>query len=293
MSRRLRAWTALAAMAAILVVTAAWWALALWPVDASGPQWVLRTREVCFGATPSGLPDAGGWILLIGQPLGMLMVLGAVWPAELRAGFARLMGGLAGQLTAGLTAAALVAGLVSVAVRVGGANDEAFSAGADRDLAASLVRVSDTPPEMALIDQRGETVTLDAFLGRPVIVTFAYAHCETVCPVVVADVLAAEAQLADRRPAVLVVTLDPWRDTPSRLASMATAWRLAGDARVLSGTPEVVERVLNAWRIPRVRNERTGDLSHPALVYVIDREGRIAYALGGNAEAIAAAVRAL
>jgi cytochrome oxidase Cu insertion factor (SCO1/SenC/PrrC family) len=66
-----------------------------------------------------------------------------------------------------------------------------------------------------------------------------------------------------------------------------------GEARVLSGAPEVVERVLNAWRIPRARNERTGALSHPSLVYVIGPDGRIAYVVGGNAEVIAAAVRAL
>jgi cytochrome oxidase Cu insertion factor (SCO1/SenC/PrrC family) len=74
---------------------------------------------------------------------------------------------------------------------------------------------------------------------------------------------------------------------------MADEWRLAGDARVLSGEPAVVERVLNAWRIPRIRNERTGDISHPSLVYVIDRRGRIAFVLQGGTESIVAAVRAL
>jgi cytochrome oxidase Cu insertion factor (SCO1/SenC/PrrC family) len=110
---------------------------------------------------------------------------------------------------------------------------------------------------------------------------------------VVADVQAAAARLVEERPVVLVVTLDPWRDTPGRLPAIADAWNLTGDARVLSGRAEVVERVLNAWRIPRVRNERTGDLSHPSLVYVIGRSGRIAYVVPGGADAIAAAVREL
>ena len=47
------------------------------------------------------------------------------------------------------------------------------------------------------------------FRGRPVLVTFAYAHCDTICPLVVGDVLAAQRQLTDRSPAVVVVTLDP------------------------------------------------------------------------------------
>lgn len=62
---------------------------------------------------------------------------------------------------------------------------------------------------------------------------------------------------------------------------------------MLSGPIELVERTLNAWRVPRVRNEKTGDLTHPPIVYVIGADGRIAYAVGGNADAIAAAVRAL
>jgi cytochrome oxidase Cu insertion factor (SCO1/SenC/PrrC family) len=65
------------------------------------------------------------------------------------------------------------------------------------------------------------------------------------------------------------------------------------DARVLSGAPETVERTLNAWRIPRVRNEKTGDLSHPAVVYIVSPTGRITYVVDGVAETIAAAVRAL
>ena len=285
--------SALAALSSIVVITVSWWALALWPVDTTVPAWFLRTREVCFGATPDGLPNAGGWILLVGQPLGMVALLAVIWPHELRAGVARLLGRVSGQLAAGAVVAAIAAGLGSVVVRVSGASVESFSAGSDRDRAAALTRVDDAAPAMALIDQYGETVTLASFAGRPVLVTFAFAHCETICPLLVSDVTAAAARLADEAPVTLIVTLDPWRDTPSRLATMAHDWQLSGDARVLSGDPVVVDRVLNAWRIPRVRNERTGDLSHPSVVYVIGRDGRIAYALPGGADAIVAAVRAL
>jgi cytochrome oxidase Cu insertion factor (SCO1/SenC/PrrC family) len=288
-----RAWLALGSLGLILTITASWWALALWPVDGSGPAWVLRTREVCFGAAGDGLPNAGGWILLIGQPLGMLSLLAVIWPRELRASLALALSRVYGQLALGAVAAAIVVGLGAVAGRVTGAGGDVFSPGTTRDLAAQLTRVDDAPPVMALVDQAGRTVTLDAFRGRAVLVTFAFAHCETICPMVVADVQAAAKRLADDPPAVLVVTLDPWRDTPGRLPAIADAWRLTGDAHVLSGAPAVVERTLNAWRIPRVRNERTGDLSHPSVVYIIGRDGRIAYVVPGGADMIAAAVREL
>jgi cytochrome oxidase Cu insertion factor (SCO1/SenC/PrrC family) len=74
---------------------------------------------------------------------------------------------------------------------------------------------------------------------------------------------------------------------------MARQWSLEDDAHVLSGPPEIVERTLNAWRVPRVRNEKTGDISHPALIYVVSATGRISFVVSGGADAIAAAVRAL
>jgi cytochrome oxidase Cu insertion factor (SCO1/SenC/PrrC family) len=106
-------------------------------------------------------------------------------------------------------------------------------------------------------------------------------------------VLAAQRRLSDRAPAVVIITLDPWRDTPNRLDAIAKDWSMGTNAYLLSGPPTIVERSLNAWRIPRVRNEETGALSHPAIVYVVGPDGRIAYVVQGNASAIAAAVRAL
>lgn len=293
MSARTRAWTALAALMSIVAITASWWALALWPVGSGAPEWFLRTRAVCFGTTTSGLPDAGGWLLLIGQPLGMLALLGTVWTAELHAGLALAMSRTAGQLAVGVVTAAIVTGIGGAVVRVAGAGSESFSAGPTRDIAGQLTRVDDAAPALDLVDQHGSRVTLDAFRGRPVLVTFAYAHCETVCPAIVASVRTAAGRLTDRRPAVVVVTLDPWRDTPSRLGAIADGWSLEGDAHVVSGQPSAVERTLNGWRVPRVRNEKTGELSHPSIVYVIGPDGRIRYVLTGQADAIAAAVRAL
>lgn len=292
MSRRGPVW-ALGALASIGVVTAGWWALALWPADMATPAWVLRTREACFGTAASGLPDAGGWLLLVGQPLGMLVVLLAVWPAELRAGLTRLLSRVPGQLAAGAAAAAVIAGIAGAAVRVAGAEGEPFSAGPSRNLAAGLTRIDDAPPAFELVDQRGQPTSIGAFRGRPVLVTFAYAHCDTVCPVIVRDVIEAQVRVSDQSPAVLILTLDPWRDTPARLPAIAEAWRLPPDAHLLSGESDRVERALNAWRIPRVRNERTGELSHPSLVYVIDASGRIAYAVTGQVDQLVAALRAL
>ena len=297
MIRGRRGTPAVAALGLIILITAGWWALALWPLTTAAPEWLARTRYVCFGATIEGLPDAGGWILLIGQPLGMLLLLIAVWPDDLRAGMRALLERVPGQITAGVTAAAIIAGLGGVVARVRDANAEPFAVSESEALSSQLTRIQDVPPALHLIGQGGDTVRLEQYHGRAVLVTFAFGNCATVCPLVVHSALVARDRIAkaapERTPAVLVVTLDPWRDTPSRLPSIATQWGMTGDAHVLSGDPDVVERTLNAWRIPRVRNERTGDISHPTMVYVIGPNGRITYVVNGTEEQIVAAVRAL
>ncbi|MCR4339036.1 MAG: SCO family protein [Gemmatimonadaceae bacterium] len=288
---------ALAALALIILITAAWWALALWPLTAEAPEWLARTRYVCFGASIGGLPDAGGWILLIGQPLGMVLLLLMVWGGDARAGMSRLLERTTGQITVGVISAVLVAAVGSVVLRVREVNAEPFDPNPAASLAQQLTRINDVPPALSLVNQSGDTVRLDRYHGRAVLVTFAFAHCETVCPLVVNDVLSARDRIAAtdpvRTPAVIVVTLDPFRDTPSRLPAIAKQWGLSGDAHVLSGSIEDVERTLSKWRIPRIRNERTGDFSHPTMVYAIGPNGRITYVVTGGSDQIVAAVRAL
>jgi protein SCO1/2 len=290
---RARGWTAVAALAAIAAITASWWALALWPVGNDAPEWLLRTREVCFGADATRLPNAGGWILLVGQPLGMVALLAMVWGHELRHGLGVVMARAAGQVAIGVISAVLVAGIAGTVVRVRTAGQEPFATAATGAVAHQLTRVNDAAPRLTLTDQSGHEVSLEAYRGKPVLVSFAFAHCDTVCPLIVSDLVAARALLGDEAPAVLIVTLDPWRDTPSRLATIASGWKLEAGMHVLSGVPDEVERTLNAWRIPRVRNVKTGDISHPSMVYVIGSDGRITFVVASGAEVIAAAVRAL
>ena len=287
-----RAWAALSALAVIVAITASWWALALWPT-ADAPAWLVLTRETCFGTAATGLPDAGGWMALTGQPLGMLLVLFAGWGRDVNAGLRTALKGVGGQLVVGVAAALLIAGVFGVVMRVGVGDARSFASSPTEEVAVQLNRLNDTPRPLSLVDQAGRTVTLEQFRGRPVLVTFAYAHCETVCPTLVSDVLGARDALALPKPVVLIVTLDPWRDTPSRLGAMAERWGASGDVHLLSGVPDSVERVLNAWRVPRARNERTGDVSHPSVVYVIGADGRIAYVVSGSRSVIRAAVEAL
>jgi protein SCO1/2 len=281
------AW-ALGALALILLITAGWWAFALWPLPNEAPAWLARARATCFGVQSSGLPHMGGWLLLIGEPLGMIAVLLVVWGDAVLEGFRGLAGSPAGRGTLGLAAAVLLGGASLTGVRVGELRGEPFPTDGSGLADASVARVDRLPPPLRLVDQAGDTLTLAHFRGRPLLLAFAYGHCRTACPVIVRYVLSAQRLAAASRPAILFVTMDPWRDTPDRLPHIAEGWGLSDDARLLGGSVEAVERVLNDWQVARGRDPHTGEIAHSTTVYAIGRDGRIAYqAAGIGGEALA------
>jgi len=278
------------ALLLILLITAAWWGLALWPAGAVEPAWLIRTRAACFGSAPGGLPDAGGWILLIGEPIGMFVVLMAVWGGALRDDLRRMRTDRRWRLVLTGIAGLSLVGLATVTRRV------AFAAGLG---ATSPVPPSGSPVPVdingsgfTLTDQQGRRTSLADFPGRPVLVTFAFGHCATVCPTVLRDLQVARTAAGRPDAPILVISLDPWRDTPGQLASLARGWSLGPGDRVLSGSVEEVERTLDGLGIARRRDETTGDISHTGAVLILDDRGYIRWKIlggwGGVKELLAA-----
>ena len=285
----------LGALALIFAITAVWWALALWPLPADGPAWIERTRLVCFGSTRDTLPTAAGWSLLIGEPAAMLAALFVVWGREVLLALRTLARTGPGRTVLTSGTLLVLTGLLAAGVRVA----HAVSAERFDPILGGLPaggeprRLDREAPPLALRDQHGELVRLADLRGRSVVVAFAYRHCATVCPLVVYEVLNAQRQLAEARPAVVLITLDPWRDTPSRLAEIAKAWQLPQDAHVLSGSVEDVNRTLDAWQVPRSRDAATGEITHGEPVYLLDGAGHIRFQAPGYADAIVRLARRL
>ncbi len=287
---------AVGAFLAWLAITAMWWALAFAPLPVP-PDWLAEARNVCFGTQPNGLPEPWGWATLIASPLAMLGFLLGVWGQQLRQGLARMWRGPVGR--GGLVAVAIL-----VALGVGWVGHRVWAAsrlevvrldsGLPEHLPETYPRLHKPAPDFDLVDQAGRRVSLQDLEGRPALVTFAFAHCRTVCPVVVNTVRQAALEMTEGSsagtrpggagaPAVVVLTLDPWRDTPSSLPSLHQAWQLADVERshVLSGEVDDVVAVLDAWEMPHERDPQTGDVAHPALVHVLASDGTIGYTFNG------------
>ena len=285
-----RHWASLVALGVILVITLGWWALALWPLSDAAPPALLRARVICFGTSGNGLPSGIGWMMLTGEPIMItLLLLGVAGGTTIREALDGIARHAFGRFALGTTALGLVAALTLAGARVtyalGFRGPGPIEIGAG---VATASRIDIPAPPLDLVDQHGAVVTLAALRGRPVLVTFGYAHCQTVCPHDILNDVRAQDRLAARNvpPQLVVITLDPWRDTPSRLPDMAQQWGLPDDAHVLSGTVPDVEATLDRWGVAHTRNLQNGEITHPNLVFVLDRGGKIAFASNGDANVI-------
>ncbi|HSB37593.1 MAG TPA: SCO family protein [Gaiellaceae bacterium] len=127
-------------------------------------------------------------------------------------------------------------------------------------------------PNFVLVDQRGRHVSLRSSRGRTVVLAFMDSLCHQVCPLegrTLAQAMAAVPRAA--RPTLLVVSVDPWGDTPASARAAAAKWRLAGNWHWLLGSRRELAPV---WRAYRIYVRRTsGDIIHSDAVYVVDRNG--------------------
>lgn len=269
---------ALTALVVILVVTAAWWALALWPIGAE-PDWLTRTRAACFGSGNGRLPHAGGWIVLLTEPVGMLLALRLLWGESLKRDLAFLTSRRAGRLSLGALAVIGSAFALTLGVRIARALPD--SAGYGEAPPAAPVAVDRPAPDVVLVDQHGREVRMSGF-GRKALVTFAFGQCQTVCPGIVSGLKTLRSRGGYASVPIIVVSVDPWRDTPSRLPWIAEHWTLDGNDIVLSGSVENVNQALGELGIPRERDLNTGDITHVATVMLMTANGRIAWRADGG-----------
>jgi len=136
---------------------------------------------------------------------------------------------------------------------------------------------ADYGKSLELNDHTGKPRHLEDFRGKAVVVFFGFTHCPDVCPTTLAEMSQVVKQLGPDgdRVQVLLVTVDPERDTKDALAKYVTAF----DPRFLGmyGDLEQTRRVAKDFKI-YFEKRKTGDsysVDHSAQSYVIDPQGRL------------------
>ena len=107
---------------------------------------------------------------------------------------------------------------------------------------------------------------------------FGFTHCPDVCPTTLAELAQAVKKLGPdaERVQVLIVTVDPERDTPEVLGKYVTAFdpRFLGLRGDLAATREGRRRVQDLLR-EGARAATATRVNHSAQSYVIDPQGRL------------------
>lgn len=137
-------------------------------------------------------------------------------------------------------------------------------------------------------------VSLSDYRDKLVVLYFGYTFCPDVCPTTLAEITKAMQKLGKKAEdvQVLMVTVDPERDTPERLAEYMAYFDPGFTG--LSGTPEQIAAAAAPFGIYYQKQEGTAAtgyvVDHTATISVLDRQGRVklVWPFGTDGDAMAA-----
>ena len=129
-----------------------------------------------------------------------------------------------------------------------------------------------------LLDQAGRPVQWRDLRGKPRIATMFYSNCPYMCPLIIETGKGIDRALtpAERsRLGVVMVSLDPKRDTPAALAALASKRKLDGSRwRLLQPRPQDLRAITGVLQV-RYRALADGEFNHTSVLVLLDAEGRV------------------
>ncbi len=136
-------------------------------------------------------------------------------------------------------------------------------------------------PAVVLVAQDGSRFDRARFLGRYTLVLFGFTNCPDLCPTTLLTLADVERRLADlppaERPAVVMVSVDPQRDTPEVLGRYVphfdpTFVGVTGDDAAIA----TLAQALGAAYQKGAEVDGSYAVDHTAALFLIDRRARLA-----------------
>ncbi len=135
-------------------------------------------------------------------------------------------------------------------------------------------------PNFLLRDQNGDPVSIAAYRGRPVIVTFIDPLCREVCPLAAQELSRVDRQLpASQRPAIIAVSVDIYGNARANLLQDFDKWHLVPQWRWAVGSPRRLGEVWSRYgaevevKTKRIAGTTVHYITHSEMAYVIDGSG--------------------
>ena len=130
---------------------------------------------------------------------------------------------------------------------------------------------------LELSDTHGKLRHLEDFRGKAVVLFFGFTRCPDICPTTLAEIAQAVKSLGPDagRVQVLLVTVDPERDTAEALSAYVGAFDPKFIA--LRGDVAATQRVAKDFKIYYEKRKQgdTYTVDHSAQAYVLDPQGRL------------------
>jgi len=127
-------------------------------------------------------------------------------------------------------------------------------------------------------DQEGKAFTLEQRRGGVQLVTMFYSSCPYACPLIIDTGKGIDHGLTASERAklrVLLLSLDPPRDTPAKLSALAAKRKIDTTRWTLGTTDENGVRQTAAALGIRYRKLANGEFNHSSVMILLDKDGRI------------------
>ena len=131
---------------------------------------------------------------------------------------------------------------------------------------------------LKVTDQAGRSFEWSTRRGKPQLVAMFYTSCQYICPLIVDSGKAIEKQLTpaqQRRLGILLLSMDPGRDTPKALQSVVDKRHLDTARWTLASPPPGQVRALAGVLGIRYRQLADGEFNHTSALILLDANGRI------------------
>ena len=157
----------------------------------------------------------------------------------------------------------------------------------------SLIEPPLPAADFSLKQADGRIYRLSDQQGKIVLLYFGYTFCPDVCPTTLYDLAKVKERLGENASEiqVLMVTVDPDRDTPDHLEKYVTTFDTSFIG--LTGDITELESIWSDFGVYRKKNENNGAsgylVDHASRIYVIDKNGdlRLTFPFGMESEAMA------
>lgn len=138
------------------------------------------------------------------------------------------------------------------------------------DAGIVLLPQSRSLPDLTLTNQEGQAVTANHLEGRWSLLFFGYTFCPDICPATLAQMRQLQGMLpaeAKERLRVVLVTVDPHRDTPEQLKKYLAYFDPGFQG--LTGSQEDIQKLASAVSIPFIPADTSKEN------YTVDHSGNL------------------